>query len=173
LGDSQLALRTLNLHCKVKRENFNRSPIFQASTIDIDYLASKGLQNATEQNLNLPAFYTVGLLGYCQGQNMASVTNCSRPSIRFTFDLLKILRTVPKKIEIPLPDGENKALESYHGFTRWFILAYLVGAFATILTIIFGIGSMIFTWRINLILFVFAFVSCSPNCLKPMYTNEI
>jgi hypothetical protein len=49
---------------------------------------------------------------------MASVTNCSRPSIRFTFDLLKILRTVPKKIEIPLPDGENKAPEGYHGFTR-------------------------------------------------------
>lgn len=125
---------------------------------------NKSIQNLTELELNFPAFYTVGLLGYCQGPgHMTSFSNCSDPSIRFSFDLLKVIRSTSNGTYIRLQDHDNKAFGRYREFTRWFALLYLVGAVVTVLTILFVISSMVFAWRIRLIPFTCAFVCCNPN----------
>lgn len=118
-----------------------------------------------ELELDFPAFYAFGLLGYCQGQERTSTfSNCSDPSIRFSFDeLFKVLRSTSKEIDFRLPDHVDKALAGYCELIRWFILLYLVGAVAAVLTVTFDVGSMMFSWRISFIPFTFALVSCNLN----------
>ncbi|KAJ5347005.1 uncharacterized protein N7506_000258, partial [Penicillium brevicompactum] len=87
--------------------------------------------------LHLPAYYAVGLWGYCQGENSTGpFGNCSKPSTSFSFNLLKILGSASEEINDVLPKSDNKVLAGYHDFSRWTILAYILGFIFTITTII-------------------------------------
>ncbi|CAG7965935.1 unnamed protein product [Penicillium nalgiovense] len=121
------------------------------------------IQITTALRPNLPAFYVVGLLGYCQGQthttHTSSVANCSDPSIRFSFDLLNALHPVSEEIGSIVPSDGIKPLKGYPDFSSWFVLVYFLGAGATLLTMIFGVGSIAFAWKVKLISVITAFLS--------------
>lgn len=130
------------------------------------------IQITTGPRPNLPAFYVVGLLGYCQGQthttHTPSIANCSDPSIRFSFDLLNALHPVSEEIGNIVPSDGIKALKGYPDFSSWFVLVYFLGAGATLLTMIFGVGSIAFAWKVKLISVITAFVCC-----KQIFPNSI
>ncbi|CAG7932366.1 unnamed protein product [Penicillium olsonii] len=87
--------------------------------------------------LHLPAYYAVGLWGYCQGNDSTGpFTNCSKPSTSFSFNLLKILGSASEEINDVLPKSDNKVFAGYHDFSRWTVLAYILGFIFTITTII-------------------------------------
>lgn len=87
--------------------------------------------------LHLPAYYAVGLWGYCQGDNSTGpFANCSKPSTSFSFNPLKILGSASEEINDMLPKSDNKVLVGYHDFSRWTILAYILGFIFTFTTII-------------------------------------
>ncbi|CAG8040675.1 unnamed protein product [Penicillium nalgiovense] len=87
--------------------------------------------------LHLPAYYAVGLWGYCQGDNSTGpFAKCSKPSTSFSFDLLEILGSASEEINDMLPKSDNKVLGGYHNFSMWTILAYILGFIFTIATII-------------------------------------
>jgi hypothetical protein len=87
--------------------------------------------------LHLPAYYAVGLWGYCQGDNSTGAfSNCSKPSTSFSFDLLNILGSASEDINDILPKNVNKVLAGYHDVSRWTISAYILGFIFTIATII-------------------------------------
>lgn len=133
---------------------------------------TKRIQNTAELKSNLPAFYTVGLLGYCQGhKHTSSFANCSDPYIRFSFDLLSVLHFASDGHDNVVPNDDSKALRGYRNFACWFVLVYCIGAGATILTMIFGIGSIVFSWKIKLISFISALVCCNPNLSNSIDTD--
>jgi VIT1/CCC1 family predicted Fe2+/Mn2+ transporter len=95
---------------------------------------------------DLPYFYSVGLLGYCQGQKETpSYSNCSQPSTSFSFDLLSIFGSISPAIEEVLPDEDNKVLAGYHGVSRWSISAYILGFASTFLAVVFGVTTILFS----------------------------
>ncbi|CAG8665139.1 unnamed protein product, partial [Penicillium salamii] len=95
---------------------------------------------------HLPHFYSVGLLGYCQGQKETpSYSNCSQPSTSFSFDLLSIFGSVSPAIEEVLPDENNKVLAGYHDVSRWSISAYILGFASTFLAVVFGVTTIFFS----------------------------
>lgn len=86
--------------------------------------------------LRLPAYYTVGLWGYCQGENSTGpFTSCSKPSTSFSFDLLGIFGSASSEINDILPKDDNKALAGYHDVSRWIITAYIIGFAFTVAAI--------------------------------------
>jgi hypothetical protein len=90
--------------------------------------------------------YSVGLLGYCQGQKgTPSYSNCSQPSTSFSFDLLSIFGSISPAIEEVLPDEDNKVLAGYHGVSRWSISAYILGFVSTFLAVVFGVTTILFS----------------------------
>lgn len=94
--------------------------------------------------LHLPAYYAVGLWGYCQGHNSTGpFANCSKPSTSFSFDLLEILGSASEEIKDMLPKNDNKVLAGYHDFSRWTILAYILGFIFTVATIIIQVVLLI------------------------------
>jgi hypothetical protein len=87
--------------------------------------------------VHLPAYYAVGLWGYCQGDNSTGpFANCSKPSTSFLFDLLEIFGSASEEINDVLPKNDSKVLAGYHDISRWTILAYILGFIFTIATII-------------------------------------
>jgi hypothetical protein len=96
--------------------------------------------------LHLPAYYAVGLWGYCQGNNSTGpFANCSKPSTSFSFDLLEIIGSASEEINDMLPKNDNKVLAGYHDLSRWTILAYILGFIFTIATIIIQVLLLIFS----------------------------
>lgn len=104
------------------------------------------VSNSLQDNLklHLPAYYSVGLWGYCEGQQItAPPSNCSTPSVSFSFDLLRIFDSVSTQIEQLLPQGNDKVLSGFRDVSRWSKSAYILGFIATALTIGFGIISIL------------------------------
>lgn len=106
---------------------------------------SNGLQNNLK--LHLPAYYSVGLWGYCEGQQItAPPSNCSTPSVSFSFDLLRIFDSLSTQIEQLLPQGNDKTLLGFRDVSRWSTSAYILGFIATALAVGSGIASIFVSW---------------------------
>ena len=109
--------------------------------------------------LHLPAYYKVGLLGYCEGKaDAAGYSNCSDPSISFSFDLLNIIGSASGKFEELLPKGNEKVLAGYRDLSKWSIWAYVWGLIATVLATAFGITSTMLSFGRKLLI-IFSIVS--------------
>ncbi|CAG7963078.1 unnamed protein product [Penicillium salamii] len=105
---------------------------------------------------HVPHFYSVGLLGYCQGQTKTpSHSYCSRPSTSFSFDLLSIFDSISPAIEEVLPDETKKVIAGYHDVSRWSISAYILGFASTFLAVVFGVTMTLFS-RGKLLLIIFS-----------------
>jgi hypothetical protein len=95
----------------------------------------------------LPAYYSIGLWGFCQGQHDAApFSNCSTPSTTFTFDLLKIFTSLSTEIEDLLPSDGRKILAGSGHVSKWTISAYIIGFVTMLFATIFGITTMAFSW---------------------------
>lgn len=108
---------------------------------------SDRLQTLSEDiKLHLPAYYAVGLWGYCQGDHSTGpFSNCSEPSTSFSFDLLEIFGSASEEINEILPEDDNKVLAGYRKVSRWTISAYVSGFTFTLVAIIMQILLMVFS----------------------------
>ncbi|KAF9884572.1 hypothetical protein FE257_001456 [Aspergillus nanangensis] len=80
-------------------------------------------------------YFAVGLWGYCEGSHDVDIfSNCIKPSVSFSFDLVVILGDRLGKIDGLLPESSQSGLRKYHQTTTVFI----VGASAS-MTAIYGI----------------------------------
>ncbi len=96
---------------------------------------------SNELKLKLPAYYAVGLWGYCQGEKGgADYSNCSKPSTSFSFDLVDIFRSISPEMDNVLPGEANKILSGYHTLAKWSISTYIVGFITTASA--FALGSI-------------------------------
>ncbi|CAG8899733.1 unnamed protein product [Penicillium egyptiacum] len=125
------------------------SDIAQASTAAQSTADQVGdhLQTLFEDlKLHLPAYYIVGLYGYCQGDNSTGpFTNCSKPSTSFSFDLLGIFGSQSEEINDILPKDDNKVLAGYHDVSGWTISAYILGFTFTVAAIIIQVPLLMFS----------------------------
>ncbi|KAF4765912.1 hypothetical protein HAV15_010643 [Penicillium sp. str.  len=108
---------------------------------------SDRLQTLSEDiKLHLPAYYAVGLWGYCQGNHSTGpFSNCSKPNTSFSFDLLEIFGSASEEINEILPEDDNKVLAGYRKVSRWTISAYVSGFTFTLVAIIMQILLMVFS----------------------------
>lgn len=89
---------------------------------------------------NLPIFYAVGLLGFCQGQkDTTHFSNCSNPSLLFSFDLLDTIRSISNQTQSIQEPGSVELYLDQHRFARYSIWAYLIGLVATFFAATFGL----------------------------------
>jgi hypothetical protein len=85
----------------------------------------------------LPDYYTVGLWGYCEGeQNSKYFSKCSKPSASFSFDLGQILRAQLGQAAGILSELAQPVLRGYHHVSHWVVFAYLAGFIGTFVTIV-------------------------------------
>lgn len=124
------------------------------------------LQNIADGfNLHLPAFYAVGLWGYCEGQQaVGSFSQCSDPSVSFSFDLLGLFRSLSNDVNKLVPQGSGKALAGYSVVSRWSIWAYVLGFTSTVLAIVFGVVSIVYS-RGRILLLLCCIVSSGEQLL--------
>lgn len=124
------------------------------------------LQNiADDFNLHLPAFYAVGLWSYCEGQQAGGpFSQCSNPSVSFSFDLLGLFDSLSNDVSKFIPQGSGKALAGYSVVSRWSIWAYILGFTSTVLAIVFGIMSIFYS-RGRLLLILCCIVSSGEQLL--------
>lgn len=95
---------------------------------------------ANELKLNLPAYYSVGLWDYCQGQTIdARPSNCTRPTTSFSFNLLDIFRSISPAINDLFPSNDTKDLTGSLKLSKWAISAYIVGFATTTLSLVVGL----------------------------------
>ena len=96
---------------------------------------------------SLPAYYSIGLWGFCQGQHDAApFSNCSTPSTTFTFNLLKAFGSLSTEIEDLLPSDGKRLLAGSRHVSEWTISAYITGFITMLFAIIFGLTTMAFSW---------------------------
>ncbi|KAI1829175.1 hypothetical protein CBS147337_10014 [Penicillium roqueforti] len=93
---------------------------------------------AKDLKSEVPAYYSVGLLAYCQGQTDHDLT-CSHPTVSFSFNLSNILNSVSTEIDDVVPGVSDKLLTGYRDGSRAIIWLYISGSIAAILTTGFGI----------------------------------
>ncbi|OJJ65709.1 hypothetical protein ASPBRDRAFT_139521 [Aspergillus brasiliensis CBS 101740] len=110
-----------------------------------------------ELQSELPAYYTIGLWGYCEG-NDTQVVSCSRPSISFTFNISGILNSASTEIGELVSTIDDKVLTGYCNMSRAITWLYISGFFAATLTALLGIRKMAFG-RGNKLLLTFCVLS--------------
>lgn len=87
---------------------------------------------------DLPGYYSVGLLGYCEGHDNKA-TYCSDPSTSFFFNITSLFQKVSPGVSSLMPGIESKALGGYQSIARWSISAYILGLIFSFASVVFGI----------------------------------
>jgi hypothetical protein len=87
---------------------------------------------------NLPGYYLVGLLGYCEGHS-DKPTYCSDPSASFFFNITDIFQEASPEVSSLIPGIGSKALLGYQAIARWSISANILGLIFSFASVIFGI----------------------------------
>lgn len=112
---------------------------------DLDKL----MQNATDQ-MNLKDFYTVGLWGYCSGNittdNAFKTTSCSKPKAAYYFNPFEVWGLENSGVQSELPDGMEKAMNTYKSVSKWMFIAYIVAFIATVLELLVGLFAICSRW---------------------------
>ena len=89
-------------------------------------------QWANELKSNLPDYYSVGLLGYCKGEN--ENISCSDPSVSFSFNLSGIFNSMSSDIGSIVSGVDEKVLTGYRDVahsTTWLYILALITSFMT------------------------------------------
>lgn len=95
---------------------------------------------ASELKVNLPAYYSVGLWDYCQGETVgAQPSNCTRPTTSFSFDLLDIFKSVSPEFNDLFPSKDTKGLTGSLKLSKVAISAYIVGLSTTACSLVVGL----------------------------------
>ncbi|KAF3009275.1 hypothetical protein E8E15_002494 [Penicillium rubens] len=119
---------------------------------------SSELEDLTDKlKSHLPEYYSVGLWGYCKGQN-GSVTNCSDPSTSFSFDLLNIFDSVSTEINDFIPSLNQTVFAGYRDVSQAIIWLYILGFISTVLVVILGVRKAVFSGG-NKLLAIFSTLS--------------
>ncbi|KAJ5642286.1 hypothetical protein N7490_006286 [Penicillium lividum] len=92
--------------------------------------------------LQLPEYYSIGLLGYCKGED-DKPTTCSDPSTSFSFNLSGIFNSISTEVNDIFSDIDETALTGYHDAVRALILLYILAFIAAFLTTIFAIRKVV------------------------------
>ncbi|KAK5127585.1 hypothetical protein LTR85_006925 [Meristemomyces frigidus] len=86
------------------------------------------LVNSVAQTLGLHDFYTVGLWGYCEGNNGQGVTGCSKPQLLYWFNPVQIIESeLLAGASIALPAEINTILGLIRTVSHWMFGLYLAG----------------------------------------------
>ncbi|KAJ5642609.1 actin cortical patch SUR7/pH-response regulator pali, partial [Penicillium lividum] len=128
-----------------------------AASTAVSHVSSELEELTDELKSHLPDYYSVGLWNYCKGQN-GTVTNCSDPSINFSFDLLSIFDSVSTEVNDLLPGLNQTVLAGYRDVSQGIIWLYIFGFISTILVVILGVRKAIFSGG-NKLLAIFATLS--------------
>lgn len=89
---------------------------------------------ANKLKSRLPDSLVVGLLGYCEEtQGQGTYSKCSKPSLSFSLSLVDYFGPEAHSV---IPKGAQEVLGGYQRASKWTISAYIIGALATLLTII-------------------------------------
>lgn len=118
---------------------------------------------AKDLNSEVPAYYSVGLLAYCQGQSDHDLT-CSHPTVSFSFNLSNILNSVSTEMDDVVPGVSDKLLTGYRDGSQAIIWLYISGSITAILTAGFGIRKA-FRHGGSSLLIISCTVSLFPSCL--------
>ncbi|KAK4549751.1 hypothetical protein LTR36_005052 [Oleoguttula mirabilis] len=87
------------------------------------------LVNSVAQTLGLHDFYTVGLWGYCEGDNGQGVTGCSKPKTLYWFNPVEIIESeLLAGASIALPAQITTILGLIRTVSHWMFGLYLAGA---------------------------------------------
>ncbi|KAJ5562655.1 hypothetical protein N7461_001416, partial [Penicillium sp. DV-2018c] len=87
---------------------------------------------------SLPGYYSVGLLGYCEGYDNKAAY-CSDPSTSFFFNITSLFQEISPGVSSLMPGIESKALGGYQSLARWSISAYILGLIFSFASIVFGV----------------------------------
>ncbi|KAJ5642535.1 hypothetical protein N7490_006535 [Penicillium lividum] len=128
-----------------------------AASTAVSHVSSELEELTDELKSHLPDYYSVGLWSYCKGQN-GTVTNCSDPSISFSFDLLSMFDLVSTEVNDLLPGLNQTVLAGYRDVSQGIIWLYIFGFISTILVVILGVRKVIFSGG-NKLLAIFATLS--------------
>ncbi|KAJ5917540.1 actin cortical patch SUR7/pH-response regulator pali [Penicillium verhagenii] len=116
--------------------------------------ASDALETLEKQlQSDLPAFYKVGLWGYCEG-NDTQVSSCSNPSTSFTFNFSGILNSFSTEIVDLISDIDAEVLTGYRDVSRAIIWLYIFGFIGATLTTLLGIRKVFFHGGNRLLIFL-------------------
>jgi hypothetical protein len=103
----------------------------------------QGISNGLKSNL--PGYYSVGLLGYCEGHD-DKATYCSEPSTSFSFNITDLFKKASPEVSGLIPGIGGKALGGYQSIARWSISANILGLVFSSASILFGITTLLFSW---------------------------
>lgn len=103
----------------------------------------QGISNSLKSNL--PGYYSVGLLGYCEGHD-DKATYCSKPNTSFSFSITDLFKKAYPEVSDLIPGIGGKALGGYQLIARWSISANILGVIFSSASIIFGITNLLFSW---------------------------
>lgn len=119
--------------------------------------ASDGLISLEKKlRSELPAFYTVGLWSYCEG-NHTHATFCSSPSVSFTFNVSGILNSASSGVNEIIPNIGEKMLSGYHEVSSAIIWLYILGFISATFTALLAIRKVFFNGG-NKLLMIFGMV---------------
>ncbi|KIA75748.1 hypothetical protein HK57_00483 [Aspergillus ustus] len=102
-----------------------------------------------QKYFNIPDFYNIGLLGYCEGNVTDSnyrVSNCSSPKAEFWFDPVSVWNLDTLGLENALPDKVDDALNVYRNVSKWMFVAYVIAFAATALELLLGVTAIFSRW---------------------------
>lgn len=110
----------------------------------------------TDVKGELPAYYHVGLLGYCQGQN-GTISSCADPGISFSFSLWATFSTYAAKLAAWLGNDKGSFLSGnvHHSYA---IICLYISAFVTAFLTLTASISRVFFSKVGGLLLVFSAV---------------
>jgi hypothetical protein len=111
----------------------------------------------TDVKGELPAYYHVGLLGYCEGQN-GTISRCTNPEISFSFSLWATFSTYAAKLAAWLGNGKQSFLSGNVHHSYAIICLYTSGFVTAFLTLTASINRVFFS-KVGGFLLVFSVVS--------------
>ncbi|KAI9376705.1 SUR7/PalI family-domain-containing protein [Aspergillus egyptiacus] len=103
-----------------------------------------------QKYFNIPDFYNIGLLGYCEGNITSNddyrVSNCSDPKAEFWFDPVDVWNLKTLGLQNALPSEVQDALNIYKNVSKWMFVAYVIAFAATALELLLGITAIFSRW---------------------------
>ncbi|KAA8647414.1 hypothetical protein EYZ11_006073 [Aspergillus tanneri] len=103
-----------------------------------------------QKQFDVADFYTVGLLGYCDGNvtngDHYEVKECSKPKAQFYFNPIEVWHLEQTGAENALPSSVRKGLDLYKNVSKWMVIAYIVAFVATIVELLVGLFAICSRW---------------------------
>ncbi|KAL2822731.1 SUR7/PalI family-domain-containing protein [Aspergillus cavernicola] len=143
---SQADLRDLNSSSPIQS---SVSDVLDDLNISVDDGDISTALEEVQKYFNIPDFYNIGLLGYCEGNitnDKYHVSNCSSPKAEFWFNPVDVWNLATLGLENALPDDVDNALNVYKNVSKWMFVAYVIAFAATALELLLGITAIFSRW---------------------------